>query len=81
MVTHMKTTIDLPEELVFEAKRTALARKTTLKNLVERGLLREIQSPSPAPLSPLQSLRALDSSVWSGTSADHYVTELRKNWT
>gem|GEM_PF-5326232 len=24
----MKTTIDLPEELVFEAKRTALARKT-----------------------------------------------------
>jgi hypothetical protein len=76
----MKTTIDLPEELVFEAKRVALARKVTLKNLVERGLLHEIRNPSADPLTPLQSLRGLDASLWSETSADEYVEALRKDW-
>jgi hypothetical protein len=76
----MKTTIDLPEELVFEAKRVALARRVTLKTLVEKGLLREIQNPSPDPVSPLQSLRALDSSIWSEIPADSYVRDLRKDW-
>ena len=34
----MKTTIDLPEDLLHRAKITAAQRKTTLRELVVRGL-------------------------------------------
>lgn len=34
----MKTTIDLPEELLIRAKVAAAQRKTTLKELVVQGL-------------------------------------------
>lgn len=38
MVTHMKTTIDLSDALLREAKRRAQARGLTLRALVEEGL-------------------------------------------
>lgn len=34
----MKTTIDLPEDLLYRAKVAAAQRKTTLKDLVQVGL-------------------------------------------
>lgn len=44
MVTHtMKTTIDLPDELLAEAKALAAKRRTTLKAMVVHALTREIQ--------------------------------------
>jgi hypothetical protein len=39
----MKTTIDLPDELLMEAKTLAVRRKTTLKALIEGALRREIR--------------------------------------
>jgi hypothetical protein len=39
----MKTTLDLPDDLLLEAKSMALQRRTTLKSLVEHALRREIQ--------------------------------------
>jgi len=39
----MKTTIDLPDELLAEAKAVAARRRTTLKAMVERALTREIR--------------------------------------
>ncbi len=39
----MKTTIDLPDELLAEAKATAARRRTTLKAMVEHALKREIE--------------------------------------
>ena len=42
----MKTTLDLPEEVLTEAKILAARRKITLKELVERVLRRELQ-PEP----------------------------------
>ena len=39
----MKTTIDLPDDLLMEAKTLAIRRKTTLKALVEAALRREIR--------------------------------------
>lgn len=53
MVTHMKTTIELPDGLFQEAKRHAETHKTTLKSLVESGLRRvlaEQQEQSPFKL-------------------------------
>ena len=41
----MKTTIDLPEEVIRRAKITAIQRKTTLKDLICKSLLREIETP------------------------------------
>jgi len=77
----MKTTIDLPEELVLEAKKVGLARKLTLRAMVTRGLLREIRDPSPDQLTPIAALRGLDASIWSNTTADRYIEELREGWT
>lgn len=39
----MKTTLDLPDDLLIEAKSMAARRRTTLKALVEHALRREIQ--------------------------------------
>ena len=38
----MKTTLDLEDALLTEAKATALKRRTTLKTLVEQALRREL---------------------------------------
>jgi hypothetical protein len=39
----MKTTLDLPDDLLIEAKIVAARRKTTLKAIVESALRREIR--------------------------------------
>ena len=51
----MKTTIDLPEEVIQRAKITAIKRKTTLKQLIHLSLLRELDEPAPAKPDPLTS--------------------------
>ena len=42
MVTHMKTTIELPDRLFAEVKTVAAQRRTTMKAMVEHALRREI---------------------------------------
>ncbi|MBC7981368.1 MAG: hypothetical protein H7Y36_12465 [Armatimonadetes bacterium] len=49
-VTHMKTTLDLPVDLLTSAKALAVRRRTTLRALVEHALRREI-----APASQLEA--------------------------
>ena len=38
MVTHMKTTVDIADDLLLRAKRAAEASRTTLRSLIEEGL-------------------------------------------
>jgi hypothetical protein len=45
----MKTTIDLPETLLEEARRAAAQRSTTVRALVEAGLRRELRERAKAP--------------------------------
>ena len=40
----MKTTIDLPDELLVAAKKKAAETKSTLREIFERGLRRELSS-------------------------------------
>jgi hypothetical protein len=42
----MKTTLDLPDDLLIKAKTLAIQRKTTLKAIVESALRREIRPAS-----------------------------------
>ena len=44
MVTRMKTTVEISDELLNEAKRVAAAEGITLRELMERGLRRELAS-------------------------------------
>ncbi len=48
----MKTTIELPEEILRRAKITAILRKTTLKELICQSLLRELEEPAPVKAIP-----------------------------
>lgn len=38
MVTHMKTTVDLPDELLLEVQRLAREERSSIKSLMEEGL-------------------------------------------
>jgi len=47
----MKTTLELPDDLLIEAKAVAARRRTTLKEMVTRSLRREIgMDKTPASL-------------------------------
>jgi hypothetical protein len=76
----VKTTIDLPDALLMRAKRAALERRTTLRDIVQKGLLRELDSASPTPKGPVASLRTVDTSIWNSMDANAYVDSLRTNW-
>jgi hypothetical protein len=41
-VTHIKTTLELPDELFAQAKAAAAKRKTTFRAVVEHALRREV---------------------------------------
>jgi hypothetical protein len=38
----MKTTVDLPEDLLIEAKKFAVEKRVTLRALIERGLRQQL---------------------------------------
>jgi hypothetical protein len=38
MVTHMKTTVEIADDLMHQAKQVAGAERTTLRALIEEGL-------------------------------------------
>ncbi len=42
----MKTTIELPAEVLQRAKIAAVQRKTTLKDLILRSLVKELDNPA-----------------------------------
>jgi hypothetical protein len=53
----MKTTIDVPDELLTRAKIYAAQHKTTLKDLVLEGLL-QVTAQSPAAVRDLRQRNA-----------------------
>ena len=56
MGTHMKTTIDIADSLLLEAKRLAAEQKTTLREIFEEGLraaLQQRQAPRKYKLKNL----------------------------
>jgi hypothetical protein len=45
----MKTTVELPDELLLEAKRRALETRTTLREILERALRKELRPSGGRP--------------------------------
>lgn len=43
MVTHMKTTVEIPDAVLDDARKVAASEGTTVRALIETGLRREIQ--------------------------------------
>jgi hypothetical protein len=56
MLSHMKTTIDLPDELLIKAKKRAAESRTTLREIFERGLRRELNG-GPTGGRPTRRIR------------------------
>lgn len=57
----MRTTVDLPEHLIIEAKRIAAARKTSLTRIVEDGLRKYLaEERMKARSRPPRSLPLID---------------------
>jgi hypothetical protein len=48
----MKTTVDLPDDLLIRAKKRAVETRTTLRVLIERGLRRELAASSAGRRAP-----------------------------
>jgi len=76
----MKTTIDLPESLVKEAKRIALERGQTLKDVMIRAMESEVKRiKKDELLNWVQGLqKEFKNTGWK--NADQYVTEQRNGW-
>ncbi len=53
----MKTTIELPDDLLVAAKKQATAARSTLRELVERGLRRELRGARRATPRPRPAIR------------------------
>jgi hypothetical protein len=52
MFSHMKTTVDLPDDLLIRAKKRAAETRTPLRVLLARGLRRELASPNRGERKP-----------------------------
>lgn len=49
IASHMKTTIDLPDELLVAAKKRAAEERTSLRALFERGLRSQLRERRSRP--------------------------------
>jgi hypothetical protein len=58
----MKTTVELPDDLLIAAKKLAVEERTTLRTILERGLRRELEphrrEPSARQGRPLRWVTA-----------------------
>ena len=76
----MKTTIELPDSLLKEAKRIALERDQTLKDVMISALEHEVKRVRKDELLDwVKGIReAFNDAGWK--NADQYVAEQRKGW-
>ena len=74
MVAHMKTTLDLPDDLLTEAKAIAARRRISLKAMVEDALRREIEPFTDSHNTPF--VRGEDGVLRLPRRGAHVTTEL-----
>jgi hypothetical protein len=72
MVTHMKTTIDIADALLVEAKSVAAAEGTTVRSLVEEGLRLAIARRQEGAAFKLRPANFRGDGVRSDLSLEHW---------
>lgn len=70
----MKTTVEIPDSLLREAKRVALREHTTVKALIERGLRTVISHRRPAKRFALRSAAFRGDGLVAGASLNDWNT-------
>jgi hypothetical protein len=70
----MKTTVELPDSLLREAKRVALRDHTTVRALIERGLRAVIDHRRPAGRFSLRQASFRGDGLVTGTSLRDWET-------
>jgi hypothetical protein len=70
----MKTTVDIADPLLAEAKRVAAARGITLRELVEEGLRAVLTTPNPAQPFKLRDASFRGNGVQPGVSEGDWET-------
>jgi hypothetical protein len=76
----MKTTIEVPDDLILEAKRAALNRKTTLRALMLSGLRRELSLSAPNTPHPLLDIAYVGGREWKNSNALDDLEKERNAW-
>lgn len=76
----MKTTIEVPDDLILEAKKTALNRKTTLRALMLSGLRRELAHSEPNARHALLDIASVGGRDWQKTDALDDLEKQRNAW-
>ena len=74
----MKTTVELPDDLLLEAKRKALETKTTLHDILERPLRQELRQSGSRPARRPRRIRWVTSAGGLPPGLD--VFERSKMW-
>jgi hypothetical protein len=70
----MKTTVELPDALVREAKRVALREGTTVRALIERGLRSVVSGRRPAAAFTLRKAAFRGDGLVAGRSLRDWET-------
>jgi len=77
----MRTTIDIDDDLAIRAKKEAVERRATLRELVEEGLRLVLDQKPGAVRDPMDRLAGLGREIWDGVNPDEYVRGSRRGWT
>lgn len=78
MENQMKTTVELPQGLLLEAKRKALETRTTLREILERALRRELTRVGGQPPRRPRRIRWVTSA--GGLPPELDVSDRSKMW-
>ena len=78
----MMTSMQLPDSVVREAKKLALDKGCTFRDLVLTGLQRELREARRESVSTIVARlgEGVRDSYWKEVGADRYVAEGRKDW-
>src|SRR5271157_5688453 len=74
----MKITVELPDDLLLEAKRKALETRTTLRDILERALRRELRQAGGRPTRRPHRIRWVTSA--GGLPPELDVSDRSKMW-